>query len=65
MVFALLLVGSAACTPISATSRGSLALPEMSGENGKLEEAFQSHVEFAREGAIGGHGAQGGGCGCG
>jgi hypothetical protein len=30
-----------------------------------LEEQFQSHVESAREGGFGGHGAAGGGCGCG
>ncbi|MFY0530859.1 DUF4266 domain-containing protein [Nannocystis pusilla] len=30
-----------------------------------MEEKFQSHVESAREGGFGGHGAAGGGCGCG
>ena len=32
---------------------------------GALEGGFHSHVEAAREAGFGGHGTQGGGCGCG
>ncbi|KIG13177.1 hypothetical protein DB30_00485 [Enhygromyxa salina] len=30
-----------------------------------LDEQFLSHIESAREAGFGGHGASGGGCGCG
>ena len=40
-------------------------MPEMDPSIDTLEHVFHSHVEAAREGAFGGHGTQGGGCGCG
>lgn len=42
-----------------------LSKPEMTPATDAEEEVFHTHVEAAREGSMGGHGAAGGGCGCG
>ncbi|RMG94805.1 MAG: DUF4266 domain-containing protein [Deltaproteobacteria bacterium] len=59
------LVGLAGCVTVGPAQRGILAMPEMTPASDAQEEAFYGHVEAAREGAAGGHGAAGGGCGCG
>lgn len=61
---ALALLGSG-CAMVKPSQRAALAMPEMDPANDALEHAFYGHVEGAREGAFGGHGTQGGGCGCG
>lgn len=58
------LAGSA-CVTVQAHERQHLAMPEMNPATDALEESFHAHIESAREGAFGGHGAAGGGCGCG
>ncbi len=55
----------AACATVKPSEREVLSRPEMNPASEGLEEQFQSHVESAREGGFGGHGAAGGGCGCG
>ncbi|MCA9680945.1 MAG: DUF4266 domain-containing protein [Myxococcales bacterium] len=57
--------GSTACVTVAPHQRALLAQPEMNPASDALEESFHSHIESAREGAFGGHGASGGGCGCG
>ncbi len=37
----------------------------MNPETDLDEETFYGHIEAAREAGMGGHGAAGGGCGCG
>jgi len=59
------LVLAAGCATVKPSEREVLSRPEMNPGNEALEEQFQSHVESAREGGMGGHGAAGGGCGCG
>ena len=59
---ALVLTG---CATVKPSEREVLSRPEMNPASEGLEEQFQSHVESAREGGFGGHGAAGGGCGCG
>jgi hypothetical protein len=54
-----------ACVTVKPHQRQHLALPEMNPATDALEETFHSHIESAREGGFGGHGASGGGCGCG
>lgn len=54
-----------ACVTVKPHQRQHLAQPEMDPATDRLEEYFYSHVESAREGGFGGHGAAGGGCGCG
>lgn len=55
----------AGCATVKPSEREVLSRPEMNPASEGLEEQFQSHVESAREGGMGGHGAAGGGCGCG
>ncbi len=59
------LVLAAGCATVKPSEREVLSRPEMNPASEGLEEQFQSHVESAREGGFGGHGAAGGGCGCG
>lgn len=54
-----------ACATVNPSQRQILSKPEMDPSKEKLEETFHSHVEVAREAGFGGHGAAGGGCGCG
>jgi hypothetical protein len=61
---ALALAGTA-CATVKPSEREVLSRPEMNPAGEAMEEQFQSHVESAREGGFGGHGAAGGGCGCG
>ena len=59
------LLGTSACAITPPSQRGVLAQPEMDAALEIEEETFHSHIEAAREAGFGGHGAQGGGCGCG
>ncbi|MEM6996449.1 MAG: DUF4266 domain-containing protein [Myxococcota bacterium] len=62
---AALALGAVGCVTVKPTQRKQLAKPEMTPATEGGEETFHSHVEAAREGGFGGHGAAGGGCGCG
>lgn len=55
---------AASCVRVAPYQRGHLADPsaELSHEN--AETRFRAHVHDAREGATGGYGSSGGGCGC-
>ncbi len=53
------------CVTVSPAQRANLSKPEMTPATDAEEESFHTHVEAAREGSMGGHGAAGGGCGCG
>ena len=62
-----LLAASAAlggCAHVPPYAREDLTRPGMESESEAEEERFRSHVYDAREGAAGGHGSTGGGCGC-
>lgn len=61
----LLALSASGCALVKPSERALLAMPEMDPSIDTLEHVFHSHVEAAREGAFGGHGTQGGGCGCG
>ena len=56
---------SSGCVTVKPHQRQHLAQPEMNPATDALEESYYSHIESAREGGFGGHGAAGGGCGCG
>lgn len=56
--------GLSACVSVPAYQRGILARPAMSTEFESGEAAFATHVFNSREGATGGNGSTGGGCGC-
>lgn len=57
----LLLVG---CAHVAPYEREDLASPGMDPRRETREASFRAHVHDAREGATGGHGSTGGGCGC-
>jgi hypothetical protein len=44
--------------------KGYLAKPEMTFESDVLDKNFTEHTYFSKEGAFGGSGVGGGGCGC-
>ena len=45
-------------------AKGILAKPEMTFEGDPLDQKFVEHVYSSKEGASGGAGVGGGGCGC-
>ena len=53
------------CVTVTPAERQQLSLPEMNPAADGPEEVWHTHVEQAREAGFGGHGAAGGGCGCG
>lgn len=59
-----LTLGLAGCVTVAPYQREYLASPAMNAELESGEADFQSHVYDSREGATGGHGSTGGGCGC-
>lgn len=62
---AILLVSSVtACVTVAPYQRGLLTRPAMSADFEQSETAFRAHVHDSREGATGGFGSTGGGCGC-
>ena len=60
----LALVATSGCVQVPPYAREDLTQPGMESATEGDEEAFRSHVYDAREGAAGGHGSTGGGCGC-
>jgi hypothetical protein len=65
LAFVLALCASAGgCAHVPPYAREQLTAPGMESESEAEEERFRSHVYDAREGAAGGHGSTGGGCGC-
>lgn len=60
-----LALASSACVTVTPTQRQYLSAPEMTPQTDAEEEVWHTHFEAAREAGFGGHGAAGGGCGCG
>lgn len=52
------------CATVSPYEREYLARPSMDVQREAHEDTFKAHVFDAREGAMGGYGSTGGGCGC-
>lgn len=61
---ALALALLAGCAPVQPWEKGKLAKPEMTFGGDKLEARYADHIYTSREGAAGGTGVGGGGCGC-
>jgi len=53
-----------ACVHVAPYEREQLSDPSMDVAREANEAQFRAHVHDAREGATGGHGSMGGGCGC-
>lgn len=67
LVLAAASCGLSACAglePVQPWEKGNLAKPEMTFEGDPLDAAFTEHTYFSKEGASGGAGVGGGGCGC-
>jgi hypothetical protein len=64
MMIGLAAAFSAGCATVSPYQREFLARPAMDFAREDDETAFRAHVHDSREGATGGHGSTGGGCGC-
>lgn len=62
ILFLVLLLPCGACVQVAAYERGSLAHPTMTTAD--IVPPSEEHVRAVQEGAIGGTGAAGGGCGC-
>ncbi|MBT8494030.1 MAG: DUF4266 domain-containing protein [Deltaproteobacteria bacterium] len=52
------------CARVKPYQREHLSRPSMSGERDPGEQRFEQHTRGSREGADGGTGEAGGGCGC-
>jgi hypothetical protein len=64
IAFATASVASAGCVAVRAHQRGHLAKRAMTDDRDAGESRFLEHERGAREGADGGTGQPGGGCGC-
>ena len=51
-------------TAVQPWEKQTLARPEMTFEGDKLDNAYTEHIYSSKEGASGGTGVGGGGCGC-
>ncbi len=59
-----LAIGSTSCVVVRAHQRENLAKRAMTNDQAEGEARFKQHERGAREGADGGTGQPGGGCGC-
>jgi hypothetical protein len=58
------LVGCSSFVDVKPWEKGVLAKPEMTFEVDRLDNGFTEHIYSSKEGASGGAGIGGGGCGC-
>ena len=54
----------AGCTAVKPWERGTLSDYTMRPDRDPLSDSLYEHIYFTREGAAGGRGVGGGGCGC-
>jgi hypothetical protein len=64
LVFALALLTTSGCVRVKPYERELLAKPTMTFQPDPHEDVLDNHMLEAREGAAGGYGSAGGGCGC-
>ena len=64
MAVAVLVSGCGSVGKVQPWEKGNLAKPEMAFDPDVLETRFADHTYFSKEGASGGAGVGGGGCGC-
>lgn len=58
------LAGCSSFSQVQPWQKGNLAKPEMAFDPDVLDARFMDHTYFSKEGASGGAGVGGGGCGC-
>lgn len=59
-----LMISASGCVVVRAHERGNLAKRSMTNDRDPGEARFNQHASGSREGADGGTGEPGGGCGC-
>lgn len=64
LLVALALVGVSGCVSVAPYEREALARPQSDITSEAEASEFRAHVHDSREGATGGLGSTGGGCGC-
>jgi hypothetical protein len=67
MLLGTCLLSLSACAlvqPVQPWEKGTLARAEMTFEGDQLDQKFVEHIYSSKEGAFGGAGVGGGGCGC-
>jgi hypothetical protein len=65
VVAAVMLISGCESMPkVQPWQKGNLAKPDMAFDHDALETRFADHTYFSKEGASGGAGVGGGGCGC-
>ena len=64
ILFGLAVLGETGCVAVRAHQRGILAKRAMTNDRDSGEARFTGHERGSREGADGGTGQPGGGCGC-
>ena len=64
LVTTLFIAGCASFTPPQPWEKGDLAKPAMQFDTDALDAKLEQHVYASKEGAAGGFGVGGGGCGC-
>lgn len=64
IILAAVILGGCTVEPVKPWERDLLARPEMQLVNDPVEASLDEHIHFSKEGAFGGQGAGGGGCGC-
>jgi hypothetical protein len=64
LLIVLVAVAAAACVPVKPYQREALSKTIMIFQPDPHEDVLDLHMLEAREGAIGGYGSAGGGCGC-
>ncbi|NTU96716.1 MAG: DUF4266 domain-containing protein [Chlorobiaceae bacterium] len=60
----LFILALSACSTVQPWEKGTLARPEMTFEGDPLDIRYTEHIYSSKEGASGGAGVGGGGCGC-
>ena len=64
MVCVIITLSLSSCATVEPWERGRLAQPEMALDIDPLAAELEQHTYFSKEGASGGTGTAGGGCGC-
>jgi hypothetical protein len=64
LLFLLSLSGISGCSSVQPWEKENLAKPEMTFEGDRLDTSYTEHIYSSKEGASGGSGVGGGGCGC-
>ena len=64
LLIAALALSACAIEPPKPWEKGNLAKPEMQFDYDRLDTKTQQHIYTSKEGATGGYGVGGGGCGC-